>query len=86
MSIFKAREFKKAYQELKVGMEKSKVFYLLGAPDSERILDGVEKYSWVNREFRGLLRGGTMERKIICEFKDDQLIGYDGENITASIL
>lgn len=58
---------------------------MLGSPDSQRVRNGVETYAWWNREFKGVLRGGNIERRITVEFEDDIVIGYDGQNIDASV-
>lgn len=85
MGMLKGAKFQEAYSKLDLGVPKQTVINMLGEPDSKRLVDGIEKYTWVSREFKGLLRGGSVERKIIVEFKDGVICGYDGENIKASI-
>ena len=86
MGIAKASHFKNAYSKLRLGMSKEEVLNMLGDPNSLKVRSGIEIYTWWNREFKGLLRGGTIERRIIVEFDKDIVCGYDGENIDASVL
>ena len=85
MGMAKGANFKKSYATLKIGMPKEEVISMLGEPNSVKKRDGIETYSWWSREFKGLMRGGSIERRITVEFENDVVCGYDGENIDASI-
>lgn len=85
MGMMKGNSFKEGYQKLKIGMDKEDVIELFGAPNSQKVKDGVETFGWWSREFKGLLRGGSIERRITVEFTDGKVTGFDGENIDASI-
>lgn len=80
----KAKVMQKGYARLKVGMSKTEVLSLLGQPTGQRVLNGVETYTWKNSEFKGWARGGTITRSITVDFENDLVIGFDGENIDQS--
>ena len=84
MGFFKAGKMIEGYSQLKMGMSKEEVIKLLGEPNGHKMIDGVETMIWSNTEFKGWVRGGTMERKIEVNFKDDKVVGYDGQNMSAS--
>ena len=84
MGFFKAGKMIEGYSQLKMGMSKEEVIKLLGEPNGHKMIDGVETMIWSNTEFKGWVRGGTMERKIEVNFKDDKVVGYDGQNTSAS--
>lgn len=84
MGFFKANKMISGYKELKIGMPKEDVLLLLGEPNGHKVMDGVETLIWSNTEFKGWVRGGNMERKIEVVFKDDKVIGFDGQNMSAS--
>lgn len=85
MGFFKANKMIDAYSKLEIGMPKERVIELLGSPDGRKVLDeSTEVMKWANTEFKGLLRGGNMERKIEVTFKDGKVSGYDGDNMSAS--
>lgn len=86
MGMFKANDLKKGYRQLEIGMSKEDVLKLFGQPDSIKERDGIKIASWWNREFKGWVRGGSIERRVTVEIKDDKVIGYDAENIDASLL
>ena len=75
---------KNGYAQLKIGMTKAEVVSILGEPNSQRVRNGIETYGWFNSEFKGILRGGRLERRITVEFEDGKVIGFDGENVNAS--
>lgn len=81
MSISKALNMKNGYTMLKLGMSKLIVIELFGQPDSQRLQGNREIYSWFNSEFKGILRGGRIERRIIVEFENNCVVGFDGENV-----
>lgn len=85
MGMMKGANFKKAYSELRIGMPRRDVIKMLGEPNSQKIRNEIEELGWWSREFKGLLRGGSIERRITVEFEKGLVIGYDGENIDASI-
>lgn len=85
MGMMKGANLKDSYKQLKIGMPKSQVIAMLGASNSVRARNGIEILTWWSREFKGILRGGTIERRVIIEFENGVVIGYDGENIDASI-
>lgn len=85
MGMMKASAFKEGYRKLRIGMEKKDVLSIFGPPDSQKVRENTEILGWWSREFKGLLRGGSIERKITVEFIDGKVSGFDGENIDASI-
>lgn len=85
MGMMKASAFRDGYRKLKIGMEKKDVIDMFGMPDSQKVRGNTETFGWWSREFKGLLRGGSIERKIFVEFTDGKVSGFDGENIDASI-
>ena len=84
MGFFKAGRMVDGYSSLRVGMTKTEVIALLGQPNGQRTRDGIETLSWSNTEFKGLFRGGNIERRIFVDFIDDKVIGWDGEHMSAS--
>lgn len=84
MGYAKAVALKEGYHKLKLGMSRDEVISLFGEPQSQRIKDGTETLGWWNREYRGLIRGGSLERRVVVEIEDDKVIGFDGENVDAS--
>jgi len=86
MGISKAANMKYAYACLKLGMPKDDVVKLLGKPDSQRIRNGIETYGWFNSEFKGFLRGGRIERRIMVELENNKVVGFDGENIGVTVI
>lgn len=85
MGTMKGYALKQGYQQLRLGMTRDEVFSLFGTPDSQRIHNGVEILGWWSREFKGLLRGGSVERRVTVEFEYGRVVGFDGENVDASI-
>lgn len=85
MGMLKGAKLKDSYKQLRIGMSKSQVINMLGAPDAVKVRASMEILIWWSREFKGLLRGGSIERRVIVEFENGVVIGYDGENIDASI-
>lgn len=86
MGMFKGSNIKSGYAKLRIGMSRKEVISIFGEPDSVRKRGNEETLSWCSREFKGFLRGGSIERKVIVEFENGVVCGYDGENIDASIL
>lgn len=84
MGMLKAGKFIEAYKQIEIGLDKSKIIELLGQPNGVRNISDIETMSWQNAEFKGLLRGGTITRKIVVDFKDDKVVGYDSENMGIS--
>lgn len=84
MGFFKANKFIDGYSKLKIGMSKQEVIELFGEPNGQKIKNGEETLVWTNSEFKGALRGGTIERRIECTFEDEKLTGYDGQNMSQS--
>lgn len=84
MSFFRANKFIDGYSKLKIGMPKSDVISLLGEPNGKKVQENQEILIWTNSEFKGALRGGTIERRIEVTFADGKLTGYDGQNMSAS--
>ena len=85
MGMMKGAKLKDSYKQLRIGMSKAQAINMLGVPDSVRARNGIEILTWWSREFKGLLRGGSIERRVIVEFENGVVTGYDGENIDASI-
>jgi len=83
---FKGSNMKKSYEQLQLGMKKQDVLTLLGNPDSQTVKDGVEVLGWSSKEWKGLVRGGFLERTISIEFKNDVVVGINGNNIHRSAL
>lgn len=86
MGIKKGVSLKSGYSSLKIGMGKDEVFEMFGEPNSQKVKGEVEIYGWWSHEFKGMLRGGSIERRVTVEFERGLVVGYDGENIDASIL
>lgn len=84
MGFFKASKMIDGYSRLKMGMPKEEVIKLLGEPNGHKMIDEIETMTWSNTEFKGLIRGGNIERKIEVNFKDDKVVGYDGHNMSVS--
>ena len=82
--VSKGSNMKESYENLEIGMTKDEVLSMLGDPDSVKKRGESLVLTWWNREFKGFLRGGTIERRIIVEFENDIVTGYDGENMDAS--
>ena len=86
MGFDKAKNLKENYRKITIGMTKWKLVEMFGEPDSIKQRGNTEIYSWWNSEYRGFLRGGLIERRVIVELQDDIVTGYDGVNIDTSIL
>ncbi len=84
MGFFKANKFIDGYSKLKIGMAKDEVISFFGQPNGQKTKDGEEILVWTNSEFKGALRGGTIERRIEVAFSDGKVIGYDGQNMSQS--
>ncbi len=84
MGFFKANKFIDGYSKLKMGMSKEEVISLFGHPNGQKAKDGEEVLVWTNSEFKGALRGGTIERRIEVTFSDGKVTGYDGKNMSQS--
>ena len=84
MGFFQAGRMIDGYKKLRLNMSKSEVISLLGEPTGQRLRNGVETLIWRNNEFKGLFRGGTIERTIEVDFEDGKATGWDGQNINAS--
>ncbi len=84
MGFFKANKLISGYSQLKMGMPKQEVISLLGQPNGQKAKNGEEILIWTNSEFKGVLRGGTMERRIEVTFEDGKVTGYDGQNMSQS--
>lgn len=76
-----ARKMKSAYTKLKLGMTKDEVLKILGNPDSQRMSNGIEIFGWFDGEWVGIFRGGRIERRIVVEFENNLVIGFDGTNV-----
>lgn len=85
MGMFKGANFIKAYHNLSIGMARDEVISMFGQPNSRKIRGETEILGWWSREFKGLLRGGSIERRATVEFENGLVTGYDGENIDVSI-
>lgn len=84
MGFFKANKFIAGYSKLEIGMPKEEVLNLFGEPNGQKVKNGEETLIWTNSEFKGALRGGTIERRIEVTFEDDKVTGYDGQNMSQS--
>lgn len=84
MGFFKANRFIDGYLKLEIGMLKEDVIKLFGKPDGQKVKNGEEILIWTNSEFKGALRGGTIERRIEVTFEDGKVTGYDGQNMSKS--
>lgn len=82
----KASDMVKAYKNIYIGMDKRSVMSMIGEPDSVKVRGNVEIWGWFNSEFKGIFRGGRIERRMTVEFEDGKVIGYDGENMGVSTL
>lgn len=45
MGMMKGNSFKEGYQKLKIGMDKEDVIELFGAPNSQKVKEGVETFT-----------------------------------------
>lgn len=84
MGFFKANKFIDGYSKLEIGMPKEEVLNLFGEPNGQKVKNGEEMLIWTNSEFKGALRGGTIERRIEVAFEDGKVTGYDGQNMSQS--
>lgn len=84
MGFFKAGNMIDGYSKLRMGMSKEEVIKLLGSPNGHKMLNGVETMIWSNTEFKGWMRGGNIERKIEVNFQNEKVVGFDGQNMSAS--
>ena len=84
MGFRKAGNMIRGYAQLTTGMSKNEVIKLLGEPSGRKNRNGVETLVWRNSEFKGWMRGGTIERVIECDFEDGKLTGWDGQNMSQS--
>lgn len=84
MGFFKANKLIDGYSQLIIGMHKQKVISLLGDPSGRKVKGNEETLVWTNSEFKGVLRGGTIERRIEVTFEDERVTGYDGQNMSLS--
>lgn len=80
----KAIRLQKGYRKLRLGMHKQEVLSLLGEPDMITTRGEVKIFTWVNREFKGILRGGHIERKVFVEMEQGAVVGYNGVYVDAS--
>ena len=85
MGMIKGAKLKKGYRKLRIGMHKVDVFALLGDPDAVSTQNEARIFTWWSREFKGILRGGYIERRVIVEIEHGVVTGYNGVNIDASI-
>lgn len=84
MGFFKAGKMIDGYSQLRKGMSRAQVLNLLGNPTGQRERNGIETLIWRNSEFKGWMRGGTIERTIEVDFENGLVIGWDGNNMSAS--
>ena len=84
MGFLKAGKMIDGYNQLREGMTKEKVISLLGEPDGQKKRNGIETLIWRNSEFKGWVRGGTIERTIEVDFEEGKVCGWDGQNMSAS--
>lgn len=82
MGFFRANKFISGYSKLEIGMPKEEVLSLFGEPNGQKVKNGEETLIWTNSEFKGALRGGTIERRIEVTFEDGKVTGYDGQNMS----
>lgn len=82
MGFFKANKFIDGYSKLIIGMPKEEVLNLFEEPNGQKVKNGEETLIWTNSEFKGALRGGTIERRIEVTFEDGKVTGYDGQNMS----
>lgn len=84
MGFFKAGNMIDGYSKLKMGMPKEEVIKILGNPNGHKMINGVETMIWSNTEFKGWMRGGSIERRIEVNFQNEKVVGFDGQNMSAS--
>lgn len=79
----KARNMKRSYQQLRIGMSVTELINLLGSPDSVGMSDEHTKImQWRNDE--GIMRGifdKDTTRTIKAFVRDNIVISYDSDNI-----
>lgn len=85
MRWFQAKKMVNGYSQLRVGMSKKEVISILGQPSGQRVRGGIETLIWSSTEFRGIARGGSMERKMEVDFENGKVTGWDGSNMSASL-
>lgn len=72
------------YEKTNVGMDINEVISKCGEPDEILDLGDTKMLSWVNEEWKGFLRGGTITRKLIFVVKDNKIISKSGQNLERS--
>ena len=83
--MIRGYNLKKAYKKLYIGMPQQTVVNMLGYADSQIANGDIQIFSWWSSEFKGVARGGSMERRITVQFANGQVIGFDAKNIDATI-
>lgn len=72
------------YQKTVVGMNINEVISKCGKPDEIIDLGDTKVLSWINEEWKGFLRGGTIIRKLTFVVKDNKIISKSGQNLEKS--
>ncbi len=82
--VKKPAQMIKGYKKLQIGMTVAEVVALFGKPTGKKVQGNKERLIWRNSEFKGMARGGTIQRSIVVDFENGQLIGYDSDNMGMS--
>ncbi len=72
------------FNETTVGADINEVISKCGDPDEILDLGDSKMLSWVNEEWKGFLRGGTITRKLVFIIKDNKIISKSGQNLEKS--
>ncbi len=76
-----AKSWKEAFQVCNVGDEFTKVVAIAGKADEVLNLGEVKVYTYISEEFKGILRGGFVIRKMQFVVKDGIIVDKEGYNI-----
>ena len=79
-----AGRIKNGHTLLRKGMSKREVLDILGEPTGSSCRRGVDTLIWKHTEWKGMLRGGSVERSVECDFEDNKLVGWETTNADMS--
>jgi len=73
--------WKEAYENYNIGDDFSKVKELAGEPDSTLNLGDTILYTYESEEWKGMMRGGTIVRKMQFVVKDGKIFSKTSQNL-----
>lgn len=76
--------WQEVYNNTSVGTDISYVINKCGQPDEVLDLGESKMLPWVNEEWKGFLRGGTITRKLVFVVKNGKVISKTGQNLEKS--